>query len=502
MIFYHDTNFSGHSASHSFARNEPDLLEIPNSNNLKISNDQLSSLKVGRGVKLTIFGDNGYRGARLVFCEGEYASLPCDWSDEMTSFRMEKIDAKIYPTVKLYSNYGEGNWKKERVSSITIGNWDDEICDDEISAIEVPYGVEVTIYQDGGFRGREYTFKKPATYRLSEYGMNDAVSSIKVTKLKYVLKSVEYTNRKLISSNKKENIETTSTARNNLSTDLTDRVKISKTFTNTISATSSNSNTAGVEITTRAQVSPKVMGAGAELETSLALKYEHTWVEEKGKEESISDNVEKEVEVQVPPGKSTTVRLVAEPVVVEYDVVRTYSPESGGGPDIKETSKVRMKYAVRFDAIADYEVSGAGGSVSGDEASRVVCSGKTYVLNKAGDIYDQNTKIGYGVTKMECSSNQLVATVTNGTRLKYDGRPGIWSPAVPAGSVPGGEASRVVCNGKTYILNKTGDIYDQNIKIGYGVTKMECSSNQLVATVTNGARLQYDGQPMKWSAAK
>ncbi len=71
-----------------------------------------------------------------------------------------------------------------------------------------------------------------------------------------------------------------------------------------------------------------------------------------------------------------------------------------------------------------------------------------------------------------------------------------WSPA------PAAEVSRSVCGGKTYLLDKLADIYDGGTKIGYGAMKLECVGNQLVATVKNGIRLKYDGQPMKWSPAK
>ncbi len=49
-----------------------------------------------------------------------------------------------------------------------------------------------------------------------------------------------------------------------------------------------------------------------------------------------------------------------------------------------------------------------------------------------------------------------------------------------------GEVSRTVCGGKTYILDKSADIYDGGTKIGYGATKLECVGNQLVATVRDG----------------
>lgn len=442
IILYEDVNYKGKSGSHSFGQNETSY-EIPNSNRLKISNDAMSSLKVGKGVKLTLFSDAGFRGSRLVFCEGEYSSLPCDWSDALTSFRMEKIDPKNYPVVRLYSHYGEKDWQTGRANSVSVGEWDDEICNDEISAINVPAGIEVTIYEHGGYKGREYTFSKSGIYRLSEYDMNDKVSSIRVRRSKYVLKKVEFKNRKELSSNDKI-VESESTDENLSSQTIISRVRIEKSFANTISETKSTSNTTGVEIGVKVAGEVTSGVSKASVETSLVAKYEHNWTEGTTKEESETTTFSKEIEVPVAPGKIGIVNLYANAVTVEYDVETTYSPVSGKGADIVEKSKVRMTYSQKFrtvvtdkpavnkPAVSPTKTPPAVSNPPGKVITNVTCFGKKFVLLENGDIYLQAgnkwDKIGFGGKKLECYQNLLVATIANGTRLKWSGTPNLWHP--------------------------------------------------------------------------
>jgi hypothetical protein len=350
VIFYEDASFSGRSGSHSFASNQS-MYEIPSHIGLKINNDAMSSLKVGKGVKLTIFNDKGFGGGQIVFCEGEYATLPCNWNDYMSAFRMEKINAKFNPTVKLFSDYGQGKWQKENLSSITIGEWNTEnICNDAISAIELPAGLEMTIYEHNGYKGREYTFTKPGTYVMDEYGMNDAVSSIKIRRTEYVLKSVEFKNRNVINQNENQTLETKSTLQNKTKTVVKDIVKINKSYEHTISLTNETSNTVGTELGVSVTTGAKPLGIGVEIEVSLIQKYEHNWMNSETKEEKIVEVFEKAVEVEVEPNSKTTVNIIATPVIVEYDVITTYSPKSGFGPEFTEQTKVQMKYAQNFDA--------------------------------------------------------------------------------------------------------------------------------------------------------
>jgi len=512
VILYEDANFQGRSGSHSFEPKET-TYEIPNSNRLKISNDAMSSLKVGKGVMLTLYSDAGFTGAKLVFFEGEYTSLPCDWSDALTSIKMEYKDPNNYAVVKLHSHYGENDWQKSRVQSISVGDWDDEICNDELSAITIPDGLEVIIYADGGFKGREYTFAKKGEYRLSEYDMNDKVSSIRVKRSKYSLKKIEFKNRKELSSNE-EVVESQSTDENLTSEKIISKVKIEKSFTNTVSETKTTSNTTGVEIGSKftAEINKGII-KGA-VEASLVLKYEHNWTEGQTKEETETTTFSKELEVPVPPGKTGVVNLFANSVVVEYDVVKTYSPESGTGPDIVEKSKVKMRYSQQFRAVASYKSSStnntqpSGTNLTDKVKTTVNCTGKKYLLKENGDIFLETQKIGSGANKLECLQNNLVATVANNKRLKYDGQPNKWSEYATNNTQPSGTnltdkvKTTVNCAGKKYLLKENGDIFLETQKIGSGANKLECLQNNLVATVANNKRLKYDGQPNKWSDFK
>ena len=50
-------------------------------------NDRVSSIKVAPRCLLVAYADENYRGAATTFSQGEHASLPHGWDDEISSLR-------------------------------------------------------------------------------------------------------------------------------------------------------------------------------------------------------------------------------------------------------------------------------------------------------------------------------------------------------------------------------------------------------------------------------
>jgi hypothetical protein len=50
-------------------------------------NDRVSSIRVAPRCLLVAYADEGYRGVATTFSQGEHASLPEGWDDEISSLR-------------------------------------------------------------------------------------------------------------------------------------------------------------------------------------------------------------------------------------------------------------------------------------------------------------------------------------------------------------------------------------------------------------------------------
>ena len=136
---YTDSNFGGTSQT----------LQVGSYNftDLTIGNDQLSSLTVGKGLKVTLYSDANCSGKAMI-CVRDTPSVGTGVNDQTSSIKVEQA-ATRYPIV--YQGTGYQGWSQElqpgSYPTVGIGN-------DTVSSVIVPPGYRVKLYQDTGYSGQ------------------------------------------------------------------------------------------------------------------------------------------------------------------------------------------------------------------------------------------------------------------------------------------------------------------------------------------------------------
>ncbi len=173
VTLYEDCDYKG--SSHSLGVGDF------NTYDLGIGNDVLSSIRVPRGFRVTLFKDGNFQGARTTLT-ADNRCFSSGWNDVVSSIRVESTGGGWNNNnggggITLYAdcNY--------RGSSHTLGlgyhNTNDlGIGNDVLSSVRIPPGFRVTFYKDGSFEGASMTLT--ADDACFPDSWNDVVSSILV----------------------------------------------------------------------------------------------------------------------------------------------------------------------------------------------------------------------------------------------------------------------------------------------------------------------------------
>ncbi|MEM7034885.1 MAG: beta/gamma crystallin-related protein, partial [Chloroflexota bacterium] len=141
-----------------------------NIGDLSIGNDRLSSLKVPSGLQVTLYQHGNFKGATRTYTQD--TPFASDFNDQTSSIKVEKTG--VMATIFENGNYGGRSQSlavgQYNINDLTIGN-------DRLSAIKVPVGLRVTLYQHGNFKGTTRTYTSDVAF-ISDF--NDQTSSIKV----------------------------------------------------------------------------------------------------------------------------------------------------------------------------------------------------------------------------------------------------------------------------------------------------------------------------------
>ncbi len=156
-----DASFAGESQSLGVGRYDYSALTI--------GNDKLSSLRVQRGLQVTLYEHGGFSGASVAYTSD--TSLVSN--NDMTSSIV--VEEQSPPQATIYSGKNYAG-KSQRLG---VGRYDDTaltIGNDALSSLRVPAGLKVTLYEHGGFAGARWVFYADEAL----VGNNDMTSSIVV----------------------------------------------------------------------------------------------------------------------------------------------------------------------------------------------------------------------------------------------------------------------------------------------------------------------------------
>lgn len=156
-------NFTGKSRAFGVGRHDMSKLAASG-----IANDSISSLKLGRGLRVIAYENEGYTGTARVYT-GDQAALQA-FNDKISSIVVEPMAVTIFEHANFggrSQSFGPGRWD---LGKIQIGN-------DAVSSVLVAPGLKVTLFEHNLFQGRSKVFvASPTSYVGDDF--NDAVSSL------------------------------------------------------------------------------------------------------------------------------------------------------------------------------------------------------------------------------------------------------------------------------------------------------------------------------------
>jgi len=145
-----------------------------NMDELSIGNDQLSSVKVPRGLSVVLYEHADFQGdTRTLTADDTFLS---DFNDVVSSIVVSKASASKGRSASIFQHADyEGS-----AQSLAAGSYNmDELSigNDQLSSVKVPRGMTVVLYEHADFQGDTRTLTADDTF-LSDF--NDVVSSIVV----------------------------------------------------------------------------------------------------------------------------------------------------------------------------------------------------------------------------------------------------------------------------------------------------------------------------------
>ncbi|MGK7956198.1 MAG: RICIN domain-containing protein [Crocosphaera sp.] len=163
VTVYQDANYGG--ASQILGPGKYDI------GKLSFGNDQISSLKVPEGLRVTLFEHANFRGNhKMLISDTSYVGD--SFNDKTSAILVEKVA----------SFYTDGSYQGQKLV-LGIGRYNladiEALGNDRLSSVKVPQGLQVTLYQHGNFQGNYLVLDQDEDF-LGPYNFNDIASSIVV----------------------------------------------------------------------------------------------------------------------------------------------------------------------------------------------------------------------------------------------------------------------------------------------------------------------------------
>ncbi|MGB4769930.1 MAG: hypothetical protein WBP58_00630 [Chitinophagaceae bacterium] len=156
---------------------------------LGVGNDEISSMKVPSGFRITVYGDGGYSGGQRSFTR-DVNCFGSDWNDKISSVEISRGTGNDYD-YNHSSNYNnnelgvtfyEKTWFGGHSRTFGTGSFNfdgNDNLDRNASSIKVETGYTVTVFDEPGFRGNRRVFTG-SSGNLNLDGWNDKIRSFTI----------------------------------------------------------------------------------------------------------------------------------------------------------------------------------------------------------------------------------------------------------------------------------------------------------------------------------
>lgn len=147
-----------------------------NTNEMKLPNKSISSLKISDGVKVTLYDQPNFKGRSIDFFSDVNCLIDQDFNDKTSSFKIAKYDERLYATLYPECNF-EGSEFQVGVGKYSVDQMG--IGKNKLSSLRIPAGLKVILYSGDKFNGRNLELNKDNSC-LINVGFDNQTASIEV----------------------------------------------------------------------------------------------------------------------------------------------------------------------------------------------------------------------------------------------------------------------------------------------------------------------------------
>ena len=376
--FYEDSHYKGGQAGFSFSGFSPNEKIHRMEDVTKgyfgqkfIGTDTISSIKVGRGVKVTMYVKKYFQGGKeLVLFPGNTPRL-LDWSDEIQSIKFERIELN-QPVAEFFQK--TGGYENNPVQTLGVGIYrfknGNLLADDDFAMFSCQKGIIVRVFENdddsntpgagGVIISDNDVFKNGRTLlSLADFGLKDKISAISIEPAGYKITKIEMVGTPVTTDLGEQELGAQALVKNASPFPLKANFTLQRTFGETIARSWSNATEVGIESSASVTVSGGLPGVGsAEATASLTARLANTFTIASDKSEVNERQVSIGIEQEVPSGKAVRIIGLMTPkkVVSTYEYTWEANNGSTSAPIKKSTDTVTMI----LQGYATYRSEGAG----------------------------------------------------------------------------------------------------------------------------------------------
>ncbi len=336
-----------------------------------IGTNKISSIRVGRGLKVTFYAKRYMQGDKsLVLFPGNAPRL-LDWDDKIASIRYERIDINE-PLVEFFRK--TGGYKGNAIQTLGIGMYraidGNLLRNDDFAMFSCQKGVIVRVFENddasakvgegGVLLSQSDVFKSGRSMvSLADFGLKDKISAISIERAGYKITKIEMVGTPVTTDLGEQELGAQALVKNASPFPLKANFNLQRTFGETIARSWSNATEAGIEATASVTVSAGVPGVGtAEATKSLTARLANTFTIGNDKSEINERQVSIGIEQEVPSGKAVRIIGLMAPkkVVTTYE----YTWEANNGSPSAPTKKSKDTITMILQGDATYRSEGAG----------------------------------------------------------------------------------------------------------------------------------------------
>lgn len=356
IIVYSKQNFQGDSKHYS-----KNMIQLSESRRGSDSNwnDDIQSIRVGKGVRLQVFSDKSYRSSSADLYEGPYPNLG-DWNDGISSFKIHKID-KNEPLTTIWPDDDTSSSARRQV--IGIGRYtqrcsqsdrdeDPEymglLWQDDSYYIDVAEGV-ITKVASSGDLSNSQTIERTGRLKFTNFSLENSLSSIETSLNEGIWEYVDtkWTITGTAKSSSYTDTNSRSCTTNDTSKENPTVLSATTESSTTVAVSYEGSVTAGLTLSTGGEVGvPGVGGA----ESSVEVSIETSFTTGKSTEETITNSTTLEQTVNVDPYTGACIEIKGKKTVIKYDLETTFKKKDNP----RETKIIKGKSTVTY--LGDFTV--------------------------------------------------------------------------------------------------------------------------------------------------